>query len=448
VTPQSGLIAGSSSAIVTVTIKDSSAQHNLMSGLSVTLSISSGVGGSIISTNPQTTSGGIAQFTVRDSQATTLTFQATVNGLTIAGNGGQPGCSPSATWTNGGACSASNSTVVANPTSLAINGTTTITVTVKDTVGNVVPFVSVTLTSSSASGLPSKSSSSITDLAGQAQFTYTTNSNDTVTFTATVNCGTGSTITITQTAVVTFGSGGTAGANMTFTFTTNYTCLPADNITTATLTATVKDSSGNGLSGKSITVSGSPVLGSVTPSSGTTDASGTVTFTVRSATQGTEVFTATDSTDNKTATVTIQFNAPGTKVCVNPNATVTPITGQPSEAMVITRLLCDRDGPGFGYARYDSKYWMHYGDIVTVFGKTTRVPGLQALDLCIHKGGPTWYLVKTPLGFVVWANANFIRVGLVNFRNLPVLTPPAPPGAQGAPQAAVVGPIVGPPPTH
>ncbi|HLY25795.1 MAG TPA: hypothetical protein VKQ72_05610, partial [Aggregatilineales bacterium] len=66
----------------------------------------------------------------------------------------------------------------------------------------------------------------------------------------------------------------------------------------------------------------------------------------------------------------------------------------------------------------------------------------------IHKGGPTWFLVKTPLGFVVWANANFFRGSLVAFRNLPVLVPPAPPGAKGAPQAAIVGPLTVAPPRN
>jgi adhesin/invasin len=82
--------------------------------------------------------------------------------------------------------------------------------------------------------------------------------------------------------------------------------VPADNSTTSTVTVTLKDTYGNPVSGKTVTLaqtsgSGTP---SVSAASGTSTSLGVVTFTVKSITPATDVFTATDSSDTVTVTQT------------------------------------------------------------------------------------------------------------------------------------------------
>ncbi len=107
------------------------------------------------------------------------------------------------------------------------------------------------------------------------------------------------------------------------------------------------------------------------------------------------------------------------------------------------RLMCIRTGPGFGYSRYNEA--IKFGTIVTVLGRTTRVPGIAARDGCIHKGGPIWFFIQLPDSTIAWANANLIRVSTVGYRGLPILPAPPAPGQPGAGQAATTG-IAGLPP--
>ena len=86
--------------------------------------------------------------------------------------------------------------------------------------------------------------------------------------------------------------------------------VAADGVATSTITVTLKDSTSNPVAGKTVTLAktsgpGSPVIATL---AGTTDSSGLATFTVKSTTAGTAVFTATDVSDsvtvNQTASVT------------------------------------------------------------------------------------------------------------------------------------------------
>ncbi|MDO8767532.1 MAG: Ig-like domain-containing protein [Burkholderiaceae bacterium] len=108
------------------------------------------------------------------------------------------------TITNTRAVSATNSTVVANPTSVASNGvsTSTITVTLRDTsvAGNPVAGKTVTLTAGSGSSTIT-TLTGVTDVNGQATFTVKDTVAESVTYTA---HDTTDSINITQTATVTF----------------------------------------------------------------------------------------------------------------------------------------------------------------------------------------------------------------------------------------------------
>jgi hypothetical protein len=84
--------------------------------------------------------------------------------------------------------------------------------------------------------------------------------------------------------------------------------IPADGATTSTITVSLQDAGGNPVPGKTVTLASSRgAADTISAASGPSSASGTVTFTVRSTTTGTAVFSATDATDslalNSTAAV-------------------------------------------------------------------------------------------------------------------------------------------------
>ncbi len=228
-----------------------------------------------------------------------------------------------------GAVSASQSTVVANPTSVpADNATTsTITVTLKDANNNVVPGKDVSLsvlTDSSATISPSGTVT--TGSSGQAAFTVRSASVGTATFGATDVTDSQA---ISQTATVAFTSVATPTPTPGITPTPTITPTPppalasastslvsatptsvvANGVDTTTITVTLKDASGNPVSGKSVSLSSSGTSVTISTVSGTTDASGQATFTAKTTlAQSGVVFTAHDVTDgldvNQTASVT------------------------------------------------------------------------------------------------------------------------------------------------
>lgn len=86
----------------------------------------------------------------------------------------------------------------------------------------------------------------------------------------------------------------------------------ADSSETSTITVTLKDASGNPVSGKTVTLAktSGPGTPTITTISGITNASGTATFTVKSTTAGSDVFSATDTTDSNlaiTQTASVNF---------------------------------------------------------------------------------------------------------------------------------------------
>lgn len=91
------------------------------------------------------------------------------------------------------------------------------------------------------------------------------------------------------------------------------TSVPADTYTTATITVTLKDSAGTPVPGKTVTLAAGSGSSVITTISGTTDASGIATFSVKNGTtEGPITYTATDTTDSIVITQTAQvtFTAP------------------------------------------------------------------------------------------------------------------------------------------
>ncbi len=115
----------------------------------------------------------------------------------------------------------------------------------------------------------------------------------------------------------------------------------ADGSSTTSVTATLKDSAGLLIAGEDVTLAGSPLGATISPSATqTTDANGQAVFTVSSTSIGTVVFTATSSTDNVTVTQTasVDFTDPQLAQSFNvnfhagtPTADLVGLVGAPGE---------------------------------------------------------------------------------------------------------------------
>lgn len=211
--------------------------------------------------------------------------------------------------------SVAQSTVSASPSSVAADGVaiSTVTVTLKDTNGTPVSGKTVTLAKTLGPGSPVVSAASgPSNASGVVTFTVKSTTVGADVFAATDV--TDSNLVITQKATVTFTATAATAAQSTVSASPN--SVVADGVAISTVTVTLKDTNGTAVSGKTVTLAktsgpGSPVISAA---SGPSNASGVVTFTVKSTTAGTDVFSATDVTDSnlvisQTATVTFTATA-------------------------------------------------------------------------------------------------------------------------------------------
>jgi len=318
--PSSVTANGLATTTISVTLKDSS--NSPVAGKSVTLAKTSGPGSPVITTIAgPTNSSGLATFTVKSTTAGTDVFTATdgTDGVVITQTA-------SVTFTAAGtAVSAATSSVVAAPASVLADGSTTatLTVTLKDAGNNPVAGKTVTLARTSGAGSPVITTiAGTTDSSGIATFTVKSTTAGTADFTAT-DASDG--ITVNQTASVTFTAVGPIVSAANSTLVAAPSSVLADGSTTSTLTVTLKDTNNNVVAGKTVTLAktsgpGSPVITTI---AGTTDSSGIATFTVKSTTAGTDVFTATDASDSIgiTQTASVTFIAQATSSIIQANST-------------------------------------------------------------------------------------------------------------------------------
>ncbi len=435
---------GTTQATITVTVRDAS--NNPVANDLITLSsdtpLPSGV--NVSGFTGTTNASGIVTFTVSGNPPGTpvsVSFRATDSNAIIITNP-PPGGTRTLTFTtpvNPNALSTTLSSAFASPTSVANDGVafSTITVTIMSNGGSPVSGASVTLTGTPNTNVfVAPSSTQFTNGSGQAFFQVRSTTAQTVTFTIQAMNGTGS-ITLTQQPQVTFVSNITPTATVTAlpgvvsgtrsTLTTDFISIPADNITTATLTVHLFDGNGSPIAGKTVSIVGNPVLAGVTvqSTSPVTNSGGIATFTVRSATQGGPVtFTATDTTDNivVTQTVSISFTAPGTAPVAAPTTTGTPGTGTPgTPGVVIGEALLNppSSGPSLGIV-------VPYRLRVRT-GPGTRFPRIGLLKqrtivvLLARNSRGTWFLIQLENGKAGWVSAFWVRVKRVAFRHLPIV---------------------------
>jgi adhesin/invasin len=169
---------GTTTATITITLESTSGR--VVTGKTVTLSQGTGTSTIVTGTDP-TNSAGQATFTVKSSSAQPVTYTATdtTDGVAIAQTVGVDFYATAS-------ANAAASTVTSAPTSVIANGSTTstITVTLLDAFGNVVPGKTVTL-NQGAGGSSITTVTGVTNASGQATFTVTDATAQAVTYTAT-----------------------------------------------------------------------------------------------------------------------------------------------------------------------------------------------------------------------------------------------------------------------
>lgn len=193
-----------------------------------------------------------------------------------------------------------SSLAAAAPTLLANGvGNTTVTVTLRNALGNPVGGHSVTLDQDGSASI-SSGGTLVTDADGHAIFTVSNTTIETVTFNAT---DTSSSVAVTQTAQVDFIEPTTDASQSTVVAAAPV--VEADGADTTTVTVTLRDADGAPLEDHDLTVTqggGSSTISSA--GTGTTNGAGRVTFTVSNATIENVSYSATDDTDGVAVTQT------------------------------------------------------------------------------------------------------------------------------------------------
>ncbi len=307
--PTSVSANGDSATTITVTVISDGSP---VPGHTVTVSGGNAQVGSATEGSDTTDANGVATFTARDSTAETVTFTAT----------DQTGAAPTQIDQTAqvrfyGPPDPTKSTVVADPTSVPADGESqsTITVTLKDANGAPVPSQSVSLSQDGNATVPD--GSVFTDANGQSAFVVSDANPETVTFTGSFGDGEH----VAQTATVDFTS--TSVDSGVSTVVADDSTLPADDSTSTTITVTLRNSNGDPVPNKEVSLSDGGA-GSTFSGEGTTDANGQMTFDVSSAHTGEVTYTARDVPDELTIDeqATIDYVAPTDAG----NSTATPST--------------------------------------------------------------------------------------------------------------------------
>ncbi len=236
------------------------------------------------------------------------------------------------------------STVAVSPVTLPANGTTaTVSVILKDNTSTPVAGKTVTLASSRGASDTISAASGTSDGSGLVTFTVSSATPGTSVFTAT---DTSDSVILTQTASVIFTGPPDAVAS---TVAAALSSVPANGSTTSTITVTLKDVNSNPIAGKTVTLaSDRSASDTISAASGVSNASGVVTFTVKSATVGTANFSATDSTDGITVTApaSVNFTAipPADTLLSTLSASPTTQVANGTSTATITVTLLDGTG--------------------------------------------------------------------------------------------------------
>ncbi len=326
--PTSTVADGANPATVTVTLLGLNSQDltaPVAAGTSVSLDQS---GSSTIDQITTTNAQGVATFSVAASTVQTVTYTAVADSVTVTQTAQVAFVAQ--------AVSSTHSTVVASPTSVPADGTSssTITVTVRDQGANPTTMAGVSVALAAASGTAAvvDTSPATTNASGVVTFTVTDTDVEPVAFTATAGDVALSPVS------VTFGTLTPSASASTVVAQASPVTTGVDGGTTVTVTLLTAGGT-HPVAGKTVTLSANSVNAQIV-ANGTdvTNASGQVSFAVTDPDVETVVFTASEAADSLTVTqtATVVFQAPAaptpspTLSTVEVNPTTLPADGTTS----------------------------------------------------------------------------------------------------------------------
>jgi len=286
---------GATTATVTVMLLD--VNGNPVPGKSVSLAQSTGGVSTISAPSGLSSASGVVTFTVKDATPQALTYTATdtTDGVAVT---------DTAIVIFYGPVNQAQSSVNPNPAYVPADGatTSTVTVTLLDVNGNPVPGKTVTLAQSTGGVSTISAASGASNASGVVTFTVKDATAQSVTYTGT---DTTDGIVLTNTAVVGFYG---AVSKTVSTVSSNPTVVAQNG--TSTITVTLRDANGTPVPGKTVTLTSNSSHSTPSPTSGVTNASGVVTFSVTDSRAETVTYSAKDTTDSNlaiTPTASVQF---------------------------------------------------------------------------------------------------------------------------------------------
>ncbi len=402
---------GSATTRIIVTLKDASDIG--LAGVQVALG-SSGSGSSF-------TAGSLAGSSASGVTGADGTFTATLSSTkaetkSITASAGALSASTNVTFI-AGPPSLSNSLFLASPTTVTADGTSssTLFLLASDAFGNPISGLATAFSATGSANVLGLSSGH-TNASGEFSTTISSAHAETKALTAALGAD-GSAITLH--ASVTFVP---ASTQPLVGISSSAQTVLADG-TTATLSVKVTDANGNALTNQTVTLSSTGSGNTLTPSSGTTDDNGNFTATISSTKAEAKVITATVGTTSSSCAVTF---IPGPASAARSSITATPSSVQAGATLSLLVLLADAQGnPVSGQTLTLSadgsanSFTTHGSSAATATG-TTDPSGLfiatltssavQRENVTATLSGASSALLGTPVTFA--PNANSLQLAL------------------------------------
>jgi len=379
VVPNVNTLEVGSTVDITVTLRDRNS--NPVSGKDVFVQGLNGVGGSssaVVTTVQAVTDGtGVATFTATDATPETVTFQAT----DVTDSINFPDSNAQQVTFTAAPTEATTSTVVASPTSVPADGTTssTVTVTLTDGSGNPILISGDHVALSQGAGTHATIGAGTPGInTNQEIFPVTDLFPESVVFTATD----AHSVVINERPTVTFTPSASEASNSTVT--TSAANVPADNTTSATITVTLKDKLDSPIVGDTVLLTASggshatitpKASAPLTTTTATTGAGGVATFTV---------------TDNHTTGESVTFSASDTTDGIPVIQTaVVDFTPPPSEASNSTVSVAPPSVPSDGTSAATVTVTLKNTSDVPINGDTVSLSATGANSATVVAAGGT-----------------------------------------------------------